>query len=132
MAELLRQGVITSLSLLTVAEYFPGLVVAPGLINFFWSGFGLTLLNFIVKPVIKLILLPLNLLTLGVFSWISLVIVLILGDKLIGPMTLVAFKLPAWNQGGFSMPAVTVNIFFSYLIASLLITIGVKIYKIIL
>ncbi|MCG2691802.1 phage holin family protein, partial [Microgenomates group bacterium] len=69
MKDFLRQSLINSFSLYIVASIFPGLTVPQQLLNLIWAGIIFTLINRLVKPVIKLFLLPINLITLGLFGW---------------------------------------------------------------
>jgi len=60
---------ITALALLAVAYFMPGITVA----NFYVAlvvAVLLGLLNLVVKPILVLLTLPINILTLGLFMWV--------------------------------------------------------------
>ena len=76
------------------------------------------LLNKIVKPIIKLLLLPINLITLNLFSWVISLITLFLLQSIVGGITVSAYSFPGLSTGGFVFPAFYVGIFLSYIIAS--------------
>jgi len=82
MRDWLRQSLLNSFSLYLVAAVYPGLIIPKTLWQLLWVGVTFTLLNYLAKPLIKLILLPLNLLTLGLLSWLSGVLVLVIAVRL--------------------------------------------------
>ena len=75
----------------------------------------MSLLNRLAKPIIKL-------LTLGLLSWASQALVLFLAVKIVAGLSVLAFTAPAWQQAGFSIPALRINLLVSYLLASILLT----------
>ncbi len=79
------------------------------------------LLNKIVKPIIKLLLLPINLITLNLFSWVISLITLFLLQSIVGGITISAYGFPGLSAGGFVIPAANINIFLSYVITSCLL-----------
>jgi len=120
---LLRLSLLNSICLFTVASFFPGLIISQQLIHLFYSGFALTLVNLLIKPIIKLFLLPLNLLTLGLFHWISNVISLFIFTKIVNYIQIIPFISPVINQSGFIIPSFSVNFIVSLIISSLLLSI---------
>ncbi|MBU2052333.1 phage holin family protein [Patescibacteria group bacterium] len=123
----LSQSLISSLGLLLVGRVYPGLLVPADLLDLFWIGVVFTLLNQLAKPIIKLILLPLNLLTLGLLSWVSQVLVLVITVNFLPTIQVVGFTIPAWYQAGFSVPSLSVNLLGSYILASLALSLTNKI-----
>lgn len=119
MRDWLKQSLLTSIALYIVQAVYPGLVIGTQLSALLWAGLVFTLLNFLAKPIIKLILLPLNLLTLGLLSWLSQVIVLVIAVKILPEIQVLAVSIPAWSQSGFSLPEFQLNLTLSYIIASL-------------
>jgi putative membrane protein len=70
MKGLVRSLIINSLALVLLVEIFPGFKIHQGLKGVVIAGVTLTLINGLIKPILKILFLPLNLLTLGLFSWI--------------------------------------------------------------
>ena len=69
MAKALLHLLITSLSILLVAHFVPGIFVA----NFttaFLVAFVLALINLLVRPVLLVLTLPINVITLGLFTFV--------------------------------------------------------------
>jgi uncharacterized membrane protein YvlD (DUF360 family) len=66
-------------------------------------------------------LLPLNLVTLGLFRWVSNVLILVIITKIAPEIQIVSFTTSAVNTSGFAIPALSVNLMFSFIVGSLLI-----------
>jgi putative membrane protein len=122
MKDLLRESLMRAVALYATAAIFPGLKVSTVAFNLILSGLVFTLFNRLVKPIVKLITLPFNLLTLGLFNWANNVIVLAILVKFWTHVSVVAFSFPAWQQAGFSVPSLYVNILVSYIVAAILLT----------
>lgn len=121
-----RQSLLNSIALYISAAVYPGLVIPQNLVQLFWAGVIFTLVNFLAKPLIKLILLPLNLLTLGLLSWLSQVLVLVIAVKLVPGLKVVAWVLPAWQQAGFSSPSFSLALFPSFIAATVVLSLSYK------
>lgn len=126
MRDFLRESLLNSFSLYLVAAVYPGLIVPPTLWPLLWAGLIFTLLNYLAKPIIKLILLPLNLLTLGLLSWLSQVLVLVIAVKLLPQLRVVPFVTSAWQQAGFALPPLAVGMALSFILASLILNLVYK------
>ncbi|MBI3954492.1 phage holin family protein [Candidatus Collierbacteria bacterium] len=83
------------------------------------SAFVWTILNKFIKPLLKLLLLPINLITLGLFSWVISVATLFLLTYFIRGISVQSFFFPGFTWNGFVIPTASVNLFFSYLFTSI-------------
>src|SRR3989344_9014020 len=126
MRAILKQTLINSFSLFFLAAVYPGLKIPVDILGLLWTGLVLTLLNYLAKPLIKLILLPLNLLTLGLLSWLSQVLVLVIAVRLVPDLQVVPALIPAWQQSGFSVPALSLNLWLSFILTSLSLSLVYK------
>lgn len=79
------------------------------------------LLNKIVKPVIKLLLLPINLITLNLFSWAIGLITLFLLPLIVNGINISPYDFPGFDYQGFSIPTFHLNLFLSFVVASVLL-----------
>ncbi len=79
------------------------------------------LLNKIVKPIIKILLLPINLITLNLFSWLVGLITLFLLQTFADGISIHSFQFNGVNFSGFVIPPFFINTFFSYLLTSILL-----------
>jgi uncharacterized membrane protein YvlD (DUF360 family) len=100
------------------AAVYPGLSLPANLGLLLWAGLVLTLLQLLVTPVIKLILLPLNLLTLGLTSWLNQALVLMIAVYLLPELKVQPVSLPALSYGGFAVPGFHLNAALSLIVAS--------------
>ena len=92
-----------------------------------WSAYLLAsivfvLFNLILTPIIKLLLLPINLLTLGLFRWLTNVLVLYLFDLSYDGIRIVSFTYPGFSSAFISLPGGPLNLFWVLVLASLLMS----------
>lgn len=122
MKTLLRAIFINTLVLYLAILAFPGLLFDGTLKTLVISAVVLTLLNKIVKPLIKLFLLPINLLTLGVFGWVAHVATLFILTRVVSGIMIQGFHFPGWSANGFAIPSFGVSLLMAYVLASLTIS----------
>ena len=118
MKHFIRQSLLTAFSLFIVSKFYSGLNIPQNLLNLLWAGLIISLLNQLVKPIIKLLLLPINLLTLGLFSWLANVIVLLIAVKIIPDLIITSFTFESVSYSGFLIPNIYLNFFFSLILSS--------------
>lgn len=122
MKDFLRQSLINSFSLYLVSSIFPGLTVPRMVFNLIWAGIIFTLINRLVKPIVKLFLLPINLMTLGFFGWLANVLILLIATRLIDSLTIAGFVSQPFSYSGFSVPSLTFSPFVALIITSFLLS----------
>lgn len=118
---LLRHILINLLVIYLADLIYPGFSILHDTKTLLSAAVIWLLLNKIVKPIIKLLLLPINLITLNLFSWVISLITLFLLQSLVGGITITAYNFPGLSSGGFVIPAVSIGIFISYVIVSCII-----------
>lgn len=79
----------------------------------------------IIKPILSIITLPLNVITLGTFSFLINAVILYLLTVLVSGISIRAFVFKGFSFAGFVVPNVTLNTFFAFIIASLFLSIFV-------
>ncbi len=110
MKRLLRMFVISTVSLYAVSQFFPqGLVWDHSLLTLAQAGIGLTIANVIVKPLFSLMLLPLNLLTFGMFRWVTNVALLYLVVHFVSGIQVQAFTIQEFTYSGLVIPQINLN-----------------------
>jgi uncharacterized membrane protein YvlD (DUF360 family) len=118
---LIRSWLINSIVLSFAAEVFPGLFISNRLEGIIISGLALTLLNRFVKPLIKTILLPINLITFGTLKWIvNLIIFFILGI-ILPQLSIKPFYFSGFSWQGVSIQGFSVSYFFSLALVSFIV-----------
>lgn len=100
-----------------------GIIFSSGQKTIIIASLALTLLNKLVKPIIKLFLLPLNLLTLGMFRWAVNIIILLLLAWLVPGFQIKHFHFSGFSYQGFSFPELELGFFWTLTVASFLLSI---------
>ena len=90
--------------------------------SFLYTAGILGALNLLVKPILKLILFPVNLLTFGLFSWIINVAILYLLTRLTPYISITPWVFPGISTAGFVVPAVNLSYTWTLIAVSLVIT----------
>lgn len=121
MKALLRHILINLLTIYLTDLIYPGFSILHDIKTLLSAAVIWLLLNKIVKPIIKLLLLPINLITLNLFSWVISLITLFLLQMIVGGISISAYDFPGLSAQGFVFPAFYVGIFLSYVIASCLL-----------
>ncbi len=110
---------IFNLGALWLADYlFPGVSLAGGYQTLLLATLALTLVNLLVKPLVKLLLLPINLITLGMFRWLINVVALYLVTLIVPQFQIQGFLFPGFSFQNFSLPAVQLSTFWVYVLVS--------------
>ena len=117
----LRQILINLGTLYLVNQIYPGFSIQPQLDILLTAAVVWFLLNRIVKPIIKVLLLPINLITMGFFSWAVSVLTLFLLKVVVVGVSISAYKFPGFSSQGFTIPSFYINLIFSYIVISILL-----------
>jgi putative membrane protein len=114
----LRIFVYNLLALWVVTQVLEGVAVIGGLKPFIAAGLALTLVNLLVRPLIKLLFLPINLLTLGAFRWLVNVVTLYLVTILVPQLEIKPFTFPGFSYQGFIFPTLELSPFWALVVAT--------------
>lgn len=120
MKTLLRYFLINLTSLLITTHLIPGLTYTGGLKSLFIGAAAFMVINLLLVPLLKILFLPLNLLTLGLFSWIINVLALY-ALTTISSFILAPFHFSGIIFAGVIIPSMTLTTFWVAVAASLLI-----------
>lgn len=121
MKSLLRNFLINLAALWVATSALPGFAVTGGVKTFLMGAIGLMLINIAVVPLLKIMFLPLNLITLGFFTWVINVIGLYILTRIIPQMKLLPYFFPGADLGGVTFPAMQLNILHVAILASFLV-----------
>lgn len=119
MKAFLRHILINLLVIYLVSICYPGFTIEKDAKTLISAAVIWLLLNKIVKPIIKLLFLPINLITLNLFSWVIGLITLFLLPLIVGGIKITTFDFPGISYQGFSIPSFHLNIFLSFLVTSI-------------
>ena len=98
MKRILRHFVIDSVSIFLVSSIASGMIFDKGIETLLMTGLGLTIASLIAKPVINILLLPVNLLTFGLFRWVSAVAVLYIVTLVVPGFHIINFNFPGYSM----------------------------------
>jgi putative membrane protein len=129
MKSILRGIVFYSVALFLTAQILEGVRVSGGLGTYVVGGIILSVLFFLLKPILNIITLPLNIITLGLFSFVTNAIILYLLTVFVPNITITAFKFGGLSFFGFIVPQLQVNGFFAFIVTSISISLIVGFLK---
>lgn len=119
----------TAISFYLTAMLIGGFRLTKSWETYFLASLVFLLLNFTIKPLLKLLFLPINLLTLGLFHWFINVIVLYLFDILYQGVTITAYDFPGYTSRLLSLPAGHISLFWTLVLSSVLISLFYSLYE---
>jgi len=115
MKKVLRHYVIDTFILFVVSKIASGLVFENGVETLLLAGAGLTVASLLAKPIINLLLLPLNLITFNLFKWVSSAVALYLVTLVIPGFKITGFFFEGLSSQWLDLPSLSFTGFFSYI-----------------
>jgi uncharacterized membrane protein YvlD (DUF360 family) len=122
MKKILRHYTLDTFSLWLLTNFAGGIVFEKGIQTLLISGVALTGVFFLAKPVINLLLLPLNLVTFGLFRWVSSAVVLYLVTLIIKDFKIVAFNFAGFSSKWIDLPALNFKGILAYIAFSFILS----------
>ena len=123
MKGILRNTVINAISLAVLDQVIPGVTIIGGLKTYVIAGFILSLLLLIIKPILNILSLPLNMVTLGLFSFLTNSIILYLLTVFVTQVTISKFTFEGFTFAGFVVPVMDFNTFYAFVITAAILSI---------
>lgn len=123
MRGIVKGFIISTGSLYIVSQFTSGLVFAEGIYTLLLAGLVLMLANLIIKPILNILLLPLNLITLGLFKWVTYAITFYLVTLIVPGFKLTDFIFHAYSSYWFNIPGITLQGVFAFIAFSFAISI---------
>lgn len=121
MKTLLRSFLINLVSLYATTIYIPGLSYTGGIKSLGVGALAFMLINFILVPLLKILFLPLNLLTVGLFGWLINVLALFALTTIVSEFKLAPFSFSGASIAGMTIPAMDLTTFWVAVVASFMI-----------
>jgi len=113
---------IYTLALFLLPFIVPGVQITGGVITYLLGGVALTLLFLVLRPVLKIISLPINIITLGLFSFVINAFILYLLTIFISGIIIQDFSYPPFIFLGMSIPAIYLPLLFAYIYTSFVLS----------
>jgi len=119
----LKTIISTVVTLYLISRVFPqvhfasmGVLITTGIV--------LTILIVIGKPFLKILLLPINIITFGMFAWVINILVLYIATLLVPGFEVGAITIPSVVIGPFLFPTYELSRFWSMFLVSFLVSLG--------
>lgn len=116
----LRQIFVNSLCLFFISQVIAGLIVKGGILSYLFGGLALALLLLFLKPILNLLSVPLNIITLGLFSIFTNIIIFYLLTVFVPSISITAFMFSGINYAGFVVPKFFVGTLFAFALVAFL------------
>lgn len=121
MKSLLRNFFINLSALWATAYFLPAFSISEGIKGYLLGALFFMIANLSLVPLLKLLLLPLNLLTLGLFTWVGNILALYLLVTNIPSFSVHPYLFPGVNLNGFIIPPAPLSSFHVAILASFMI-----------
>ena len=118
MKKILRFWFIYLVSLKLVQGLIPVILFSEGNKTLILVAAALTVFELVIKPIVKILLLPINILTLGLTRWVVNLIGLYLATFLVSGLTIKAYFFPGVNWQGFIIPSFPLSLLATYILIS--------------
>jgi len=123
MKKLLRSFLVKAIVLWIVSQLLVnGITFAKGYETLAVAAVVLGLVNLFIRPLLNILFLPINVLTLGAFRWIINVVTLFLVTLLVPDFKINAFHFPGLSYFGLSIPAFDAGTILAFIIISFLLS----------
>lgn len=122
MKHFVRMFLFQVVALWFTTQLVPTLVIPGTGKTLLVAGLVLSLLMLIVRPLLSILFIPINLMTLGLFSWFVNVIVVYLLTVFVPEVTVRPWQFPGFSWSGFSTPPFFVSYGAALIITSLILT----------
>lgn len=122
MKSLLRNTILNGFGLFLTSQVLAGVKIEGGLTNLAIAGLALSVISFVLKPILTIITLPLNLLTFGAFSFVMNIILLYILTVLVPQIKISEFTFEGASFAGFVIPTIHLNTFFTFVVAAILLS----------
>jgi putative membrane protein len=122
MKTIIRHYAIDTFTLYLVSTLASGIVFQDGLKTLFLAGVGLMIASLLIKPIINILLLPINLITFGLFKWLSSAIALYLVALLVPGLKIERFFYAGMTTSWIDIPQVSLEGLTAFIAFSLLIS----------
>jgi putative membrane protein len=126
---IIKHFLINSVSIYLVSLAVSGIYFADGINTLLLAAVALTVAALVIKPVINILILPINLITFGLFRWVGFAIALYVVTLLVPTFKLLNFHFAGFSSYLFTIPAISIEgilafIVFSFLISTIASIIG--------
>ena len=105
MRRILKYFLVSTASLYIVSQVVSGIAFSDGVTTLLLTGAVLAIVSLVIKPIINILILPINLLTFGFFRWVGFAVALYIVTLLVPSFKLMDFAFKGFSSYWFSIPA---------------------------
>jgi putative membrane protein len=119
----LRSIAINLASVYIAAQILSGVIIFyGGFSTLFFAALFISMANLLVKPLINLLLLPIHLVTLGLFRWVANLVTLYLTTLVFPSMRIHSFVSPRFDLTYLIIPSIHFSAFGAFIVSTLTLT----------
>lgn len=122
MRTVIKHFIIDTITLYLISQAVGGMIFTQGAYTILLAGFVLMLATNIVKPIINILILPINLVTFGLFKWVTYAITLYLVTLVVPGFHLGDFVFNGFTSYWFSIPGIAIPGVFAFIAFSFVIS----------
>ncbi|OGG26887.1 hypothetical protein A2960_01875 [Candidatus Gottesmanbacteria bacterium RIFCSPLOWO2_01_FULL_39_12b] len=126
---LLKKYFITILSVFTLTQIISSFVIKGGWNSLFYASLILSILFWFAKPLINIIMLPVNLLTLNLAAWFVNIIIFLLWIRLVPDISINSWQFSGANLKIILLTPFYFSAFQVIILCSILLTIIIQFFK---
>jgi len=123
MKRILKHYLVNTASLYLVSQIAQGLAFEKGVESLLITGVGLTVSTLLIRPIINILLLPINLITFNLFKWVSNAIALYLVTLIVPSFNILYFHFPEITTQWLDIPEVSLGRILAFVAFSFLLSI---------
>lgn len=123
MKRILRHFVIDTFSLYVVSTLAEGMSLGNGYLTLISAGAAITIVSVIAKPVINLLLLPINLITFGLFRWVASSFILYITSLIVPSFKIVQFYFEGVSSKWIDIPEISFTGLLAYVCFSFILSV---------
>lgn len=123
MKGILRTIGINTLALLLTAVLIPGFHITASFSSLLSAGLLLTIISFVVKPILQILTLPFTIITLGLFSVVTNAVVIWILQRFVPTLLITTFTIQKIAIAGISIPKIEISsIILAYIVIAAVIS----------
>jgi putative membrane protein len=119
----IKYFLINSVTIYLISLAVTGMTFENGITTVALTGIALTVASLIIKPIINVLLLPINLITFGLFRWVGYAITFYVVSLVVPGFKIVNFVFSGYSSYWISLPPVTLNGIVAFIALSFIISI---------
>lgn len=118
----IKYFLVSCVALYLVSLFTSGMIFEKGTTTLILAGIALATASLVVKPIISVLLLPLNLVTLGLFRWVSYAVTFYIITLIVPGFKILEFSFKGYSPYWINIPPVYLKGILAYVVFSLIIS----------